>query len=156
MRITRTTNYINSNVGRVVQVIKGGQRIIIAAARGGRFECQNKGFGLGEVLCYTFDTVTKQIVNLMPKALANAAALIAGAPDLQLASEGEGHGTNNGEVSERSEVAVPSDSCSRGAGMSDGELLEWCIADSENPDAHRSGDWDQLEDERGRPFDLQV
>ena len=135
---------INSNVGRVVEVLKGGQRIIVQAMRGGRFACANKGFELGDVLCYTFDTVTKKITSLIPKAVADVQAMIARDEQLQLTLQEDGNVRDSASKGGHGEeIEIPADQCSLVSGTTGLELLEW----GESSYADFDPDW--LERRRG-------
>jgi hypothetical protein len=156
---TPTERLINHNVGRVVAVLEGGQSIVIQAQRGGRFTCQNKGFELGAVLCYTFDSVTKKITNLVPKNIADLQAMIARDQHLQHALEEDNHARDgDGKGGPEYEVALPADCLGIGAGTSDSELLEWGqeVEADFDPDwsAHRCDMADQGEWPDGLSFHL--
>ena len=152
-------NSINSNVGWVVAELNGGQRITVEAARGGRFTCQNKGFQIGDVVCYLFDPVTKSITSLLPKKVADAEAMIAKDHALQLAIESgvrDGDENNVGKRGEGREVEIPFDPGCGVVGGADEIPFDWFLEVESNPDSYRSGDQDLLEDERVWPNDIPV
>jgi len=146
-------------VGRVVAVVEGGQSIVIQAARGGRFTCQNKGFSLGDVLCYTFDSVTKKITTLVPKDIADIHAMIARDQHLQQALEEADHAGNNaGQGGQEQEIAFPPDLGGGEVGTSDSDLLEWGADSEADFDPDWSADRRDLADQGvwpdGIPFQI--
>lgn len=74
---------INDNVGIVDKVLDGGQTIVLRSLRGGKFICKNKGFEVGDVLCYTVNTISRSIEELIPKKIADGIALLGRFPVLQ-------------------------------------------------------------------------
>ncbi len=83
--MTQTSPDINKNVAIVDRVLDGGQTIILHCELGGRFKCRNKGFEVGDVVCYTIDPLTQQVVHILPKDVADIKVLLAKEPTLQLA-----------------------------------------------------------------------
>jgi hypothetical protein len=79
------TSPINKNIAIVDRVLDGGQTIILHCKLGGRFSCRNQGFEVGDVVCYTIDPLTQQVVHLLPKDVADLKVMLARDPDLQLA-----------------------------------------------------------------------
>src|SRR5574340_717233 len=79
------TQTLNRNVGIVDEVIGGGQKIVVKAQFGGRFTCRNRGFEVGDVICYLVDPLTQSVTNLMLKEVADAKVLLGENPDLHLA-----------------------------------------------------------------------
>ena len=83
--MTQTTSPINKNVAIVDRVLDSGQTIILHCKLGGRFTCRNQGFEVGDVVCYTIDPLTQQVVHILPKDVADLKVMLARDPDLQLA-----------------------------------------------------------------------
>ena len=84
---------INRNVGVVESVIDNGQRIVLRSLRGGKKVCANKGFTVGELLCYTINLRTGTIVELIPKKVADTLVFLGENTEIQRLMEDQGHGT---------------------------------------------------------------
>jgi sporulation protein YlmC with PRC-barrel domain len=89
---TPYTGKINRNVGIVEAVIDNGQRIVLRGLRGGKRICRNKGFEVGELLCYTINLKTGTIVELIPKKVADTLVFLGENTEIQRLMEDEPHG----------------------------------------------------------------
>lgn len=83
---------LNRNVGIVEKVIDNGQRIVLRSLRGGSRICRNKGFEVGELLCYTVNLKTGDIVELIPKKIADTLVYLGEHTDVQRLMEEIPHG----------------------------------------------------------------
>lgn len=78
-------NLVNSNVAVVARLLDGGQRVELRLPKGGRAQAPNRGFEVGEVVCYTLDATGRRIVQILPKEVADLKVAIAQDPILQSA-----------------------------------------------------------------------
>jgi len=77
------SRWINANYGIVRSVSHNGSTITIVAPRGGKFECKNEGFEIGQEVCFILDALNRHIVKVLPKEVADMQALLGLNPDLQ-------------------------------------------------------------------------
>lgn len=77
------SRWINANYGIVRAVSHNGGTITIVAPRGGKFECKNEGFEIGQEVCFILDALNRHIVKALPKEVADMQALLGLNPDLQ-------------------------------------------------------------------------
>jgi hypothetical protein len=78
-------NLVNSNSAVVTRLLDGGQRVELRLPKGGRAQAQNRGFEVGEVVCFTLDATGKRIISILPKEVADLKVAIAQDPMLQSA-----------------------------------------------------------------------
>lgn len=76
-------NLLNSNVGLVTKVF--GQQVELRLPKGGRVSAPNRGFEVGEAVCFTLDASGCNIVNIYPKDVADLKVALAQEPMLQSA-----------------------------------------------------------------------
>ena len=88
---------LNRNVGIVEAVIDNGQRIVLRSLRGGKRICSNKGFEVGELLCYTINLNTGTIVELIPKKVADTLVFLGENVEIQRLLEEEPNGNFDGK-----------------------------------------------------------
>ena len=103
MRMRRTTQCIgdklNRNTGIVEQVIDNGQKIVFRSFRGGKKIYKNKGFERGDILCYTLNQRTGEIVEFIPKKIADTLVFLGEHAEIQRLIEEEPHGNIHREES---------------------------------------------------------
>jgi len=75
-------NLLNSNRGTVTRILDGGMHIELRLPRGGRIQCANRGFEVGEVVCFTLDATGRNIIHVLPKDIADLKVAIAQDPML--------------------------------------------------------------------------
>ena len=68
---------LNSNVAVVSRLLDGGQRIELRLPKGGRAQARNRGFEVGDVVCFTLDATQTRIISIMPKEVADLKVAIA-------------------------------------------------------------------------------
>lgn len=81
--------WINANYGTVRSVSHDKSMITIVAPRGGKFECRNEGFEIGQVVCFILDALNRHIVKVLPKEVADMQAFLGLNPDLQKVMQDE-------------------------------------------------------------------
>jgi len=76
---------LNSNTAVVTRLLNGGQRVELRLPKGGRTQAQNRGFDVGEIVCFTLDATGRRIVQILPKDVADLKVAIAQDPMLSAA-----------------------------------------------------------------------
>lgn len=74
---------LNKNVGIVTRLLDGGQRIELRLPKGGRIQCRNQGFEVGQTVCFTLDASKQNVIRVIPKEVADLQVAIAIDPYLQ-------------------------------------------------------------------------
>lgn len=68
---------LNSNSAVVTRLLDGGRSVELRLPKGGRVSAPNRGFEIGEIVCYTLDATGRRIVTILPKEVADLKVAIA-------------------------------------------------------------------------------
>lgn len=73
-------SWTNSNQGIVSRLLDGGNKVEVRLPRGGRLTCRNRGFEVGDEVCFSLDPSGTLITSITYKAIADMKVALAQSP----------------------------------------------------------------------------
>lgn len=80
-------SWTNSNHGIVTKLLDGGNKVEVRLPRGGHLTCRNRGFEVGDEVCFSLDPSGTLITSITYKAIADMKVALAQDPYTRLETE---------------------------------------------------------------------